>query len=259
MQLLRYTFPILSSYNPFTGDTLPGLELSEPTKKYGVKHELSIFVDESGNTGPLPYNSLYYMISLVFHDQDDDISSDIDDINRKLANYNHADCFHTAPLIHAQANYTEDSLVKRQMIMKNFYSFLRKTKISHKEIYVNKKGLNENELYARLETALKLFIADNASYFYNFSCVKIYYDDGQKIINQLLVNVFGKAFSNVEFRKIKPSEYRLFQIADLICSLKWLEIKLQIKNLSKAEIRFFGGERNLIKRYLKPLEEKEFR
>ncbi len=79
------------------------------------------------------------------------------------------------------------------------------------------------------------------------------------MVKHLLVNVLGEVFSNVEFRKIKPSNYRLFQVADLICSLRWLEIKLQIKNLSKAELRFFEGERNLMKRYLKPLEEKEFK
>lgn len=259
MHNLKYILPVLPSFSSFTGDTLPGSELSDPEKRYGAKHELSIFVAESGNTGPLPYNSLYYMICMVFHDQNDDISSDIDDINKKLAHYNHVDFFHTAPLIHAQANYSGDSLVKRKMIMKLFYSFLRKTKIKHKEIYVNKKGLNENELYTRLEASLKLFIADNASYFYNFSSVKIYYDDGQKMVKHLLVNVLGEVFSNVEFRKIKPSNYRLFQVADLICSLRWLEIKLQIKNLSKAELRFFEGERNLMKRYLKPLEEKEFK
>lgn len=209
---IQYIFPVLPSYSTFTGDTLHCFELSEPMKRYGAGHELSIFVDESGNTGPLPYNSLYYMVCMVFHDQNDDISYDIDDINRKLANYNHLDCFHTAPLIHAQANYTEDSLAKRKMIMKLFYSFSQKTKIRHKEIYVNKKGLSENELYTRLKTALKLFITDNASYFYNFSCIKIYYDDGQKMVKQLLVNVFGDVFSNVEFRKIKPSNYRLFKL-----------------------------------------------
>lgn len=97
--------------------------------------------------------------------------------------------------------------------------------------------MSENELYTKLEAALKFFIEDNVSYFFNYSCIKIYYDDGQKMVKQLLVNVLGEAFSNVEFRKIKPSNYRLFQIADLICSLRWLEIKSQIKNLSKAEIR----------------------
>lgn len=34
-------------------------------------HELSVFVDESGNMGE---DSRYYLLTLLFHDQSDDIS-----------------------------------------------------------------------------------------------------------------------------------------------------------------------------------------
>ena len=62
---------------------------------------------------------------------------------------------------------------------------------------------------------------------------------------------------NVEFRKVIPADYRLFQVADLICTLKLTELKMENHLLSKSEIYFFNDERTLKKNYLKPLSKKE--
>lgn len=129
----------------------------------------------------------------------------------------------------------------------------------HKEFYVDKKNLNVNNIYTRLEMALRSFLIENLDYFLEFTNIKIYYDDGQAIVKELLVNVFNDIFQNIIFRKVKPKDYRLFQTADLVCSLKWLDIKSQTKSLSKTESLFFGGKRNIIKKYIKSLNEKEFR
>jgi hypothetical protein len=47
----------------------------------------------------------------------------------------------------------------------------------------------------------------------------------------------------VEFTQdVKPSRYRLFQVADLICTLHLLELKLRAGlPFSKSEHHFFGG------------------
>lgn len=48
-------------------------------------------------------------------------------------------------------------------------------------------------------------------------------------------------------------DYRLFQVADLACTLKLIELKKENYSLSSSEIHFFEDERTLIKNYLKPL------
>lgn len=53
------------------------------------------------------------------------------------------------------------------------------------------------------------------------------------------------------------ADYRLFQVADLICTLKLAELKLENHLLSKSELYFFGDERTLKKNYLKSLAKKE--
>jgi hypothetical protein len=87
--------------------------------------------------------------------------------------------------------------------------------------------------------------------------VKIYYDNGQVEVSRILSSVFNVLLDNVEFRRVLPSEYRLFQVADLICTIKLAELKLEKHILSKSEKYFFEDVRTLKKNYLKPISQKE--
>ena len=62
---------------------------------------------------------------------------------------------------------------------------------------------------------------------------------------------------NVEFKKVLPKDFRLFQMADFICTMKLIELKMEQKLLSRSEIYFFENERTLKKKYLKPIYNKE--
>lgn len=76
-------------------------------------------------------------------------------------------------------------------------------------------------------------------------------------LEESLSRVFNALLENVEFRKVLPADYRLFQVADLICTLKLTELKANVHTLSKSEKMFFGDERTLKKNYIKPLNQKE--
>ena len=97
----------------------------------------------------------------------------------------------------------------------------------------------------------------NYSFFLSYDAIKIYYDNGQIEVSKLLATVFYSLMDNVEFRKVMPTEYRLFQVADLICTLKLIELKMNNHTLSKSELLFFQNERTLKKNYLKPLNVKK--
>jgi len=55
-----------------------------------------------------------------------------------------------------------------------------------------------------------------------------------------------------------PTEYKLFQAADLLCTLELVRLKLDNNHFSKSEKVFFGNIRDLKKNYLKPIEKKEW-
>ena len=48
--------------------------------------ELSIFIDESGDFGEYDYHSPYYIISMIMHDQDYNIDSELIKLENELSN-----------------------------------------------------------------------------------------------------------------------------------------------------------------------------
>jgi hypothetical protein len=74
-------------------------------------------------------------------------------------------------------------------------------------------------------------------------------------VTKVISSVFNSLLDKVEFRKVVPAEYRLFQVADLVCTLKLTELKMENKMLSNSEMMFFDNERTLKKNYLKPLND----
>ena len=64
--------------------------------------ELSIFVDESGDFGEFDHRAPYYIISLVFHDQSNDID-DLRNLESEMINIGWPEhCFHAGPIIRSE-------------------------------------------------------------------------------------------------------------------------------------------------------------
>lgn len=75
---------------------------------------------------------------------------------------------------------------------------------------------------------------------------------------KILSSVFNALLPNPIFREVMPSEYKLFQAADLLCTLELVRLKLENNMFSKSEKIFFGNIRDLKKNYIKPLSKKEW-
>ena len=61
--------------------------------------------------------------------------------------------------------------------------------------------------------------------------VKVYYDNGQVEVSKIISSTFNALLQNVEFRKVLPSEYKLFQVADMLCTFELINNKLEKGNL----------------------------
>lgn len=104
-----------------------------------------------------------------------------------------------------------------------------------------------DDLSERLARELGEFIRNNLPYFQSYHRVIVYYDRGQKEVSKLLRAIFSSNLSQVEFRTVQPKDYRLFQVADLACTLELLRRKTAEKRLSASERAFFDSERSLRK------------
>lgn len=222
--------------------------------------ELSVFIDESGDFGEYDYHCPYYIISIVFHDQKNNIEQNLIQLENELSFLgwsNH--CIHAGPIIRSEEEYKGISVENRRKILMKLMSFVRNTEFSYRTIYIEKKHIsNSIEATGKLSKQLSLLIKENFVTFCEFDIVKIYYDNGQVEVTRILSSVFNALLENVEFRKVIPSQYRLFQVADLICTLKLTELKMLNNSLSKSELFFFENERTLKKNYLKPIKRKQF-
>ncbi len=220
--------------------------------------ELSIFIDESGDFGEYDYRSPYYIIAMVMHDQAYDMGVELLKLEKELQYIGYPNhCVHAGPIVRQEQEYRFETMEIRQKIMKKMMSFLRQIDIKCQTIYIEKKHItDEVEAAGKLAKALSRFLRNHMSFFSSYDVVKVYYDNGQIELNKILSSVFNVLFDNVEFRKVIPSDYRLFQVADLVCTLQLLELKCDNHSLSVSEKRFFENDRTLKKNYLKPLKQK---
>ena len=146
-----------------------------------------MFVDESGSFDSSLEPSRFYIVTLLCHDQSEDIKPLADELESQLGYLGYPDtCIHAGPLLRREEDFRA-------------------------------------------------------------------VDDGQDQVKDLLKTSFARL--PVEFKAdVLPDKYRLFQAADLICTIELLAIKHE-KNLplNKSEEFFFGKWRDLKKNYLAPL------
>ena len=222
--------------------------------------ELSIFIDESGDFGEYDHHSPYYIITMVFHDQQEDVQPAISKLNQELSylNLNNL-CIHTGPIIRKEEIYVNMSVGERRHVFNKMVAFIRQINIRYKCFHIEKKHISDVvEATGKLSKHISQFIRDHYEDFLSFDNVKIYYDNGQVEVSKILSSVFNALLPNPIFRKVMPSEYKLFQAADLLCTLELVKLKLENNMFSKSEMIFFGNIRDLKKNYLKPLVKKEW-
>lgn len=139
-------------------------------------------------------------------------------------------------------------------MLNKMLAFTRSLDIKYKTCIVEKKQAKDSmSLTIALSKQLSRFLNDNLLFFQNFDRVVIYYDNGQVELNRILASVFAVILPHAEFKRVLPAQYRLFQVADLLCTMELISIKAEHCILSKSETAFFGNIRDLKKNYLKPL------
>ena len=220
---------------------------------------LSVFIDESGDTGPYDHRSPFYLVSMVFHDQSRDIAPNLHRLQSAVQLAGYPNCMmHAGPLIRREKEFVELTMPERKCIFNCLYNFTRTTDITYHTIAVEKKQLqHEFDLLIRLSKSLFGFLREHQTFFQDYDRVIVYYDHGQNELNSILVNIFGATLNNVEFRKVVPADYKLFQAADMLCSLELLALKAESKTLSRSELAFFSSARDFYKSYLNAIRRKQ--
>lgn len=218
---------------------------------------LSVFVDESGDFGKLDTKHPNYYVALVLHEQNNDITKNVNQLNTLLENWGYVNHYiHVGPLIRRESPYTTEEREQRRSIFNALYHFIVGLPIKYMSISMNKAKCNEQTKIAYTDQLSKLLasgLRDNIEYFNSFSKVILYYDYGQDELVRILTATFNALFSNVEIRKVKPVDYRLLQVADFICTTEMTADKTE---LTKSENDFFGSRRIFKKNTLQSIRKR---
>jgi len=166
---------------------------------------------------------------------------------------------HSGAAIRGEEGYRGMHISERKAIFTRFMAFTWKANISYQHFVFRKKEYGDAlKLEGALARQLGLFLRENAEYFLSFDKVIAYYDNGQTEVTRTLNSVFNAFFFDVDFRNVKPQDYRLFQAADLFCTLELLRAKVEDNALSRSDLFFFRTKQTLQKDYLRKIIEKRF-
>ena len=225
--------------------------------------KIGIYVDESGNFGDLNDSARYCMIALVFCEEDH-----IDDSARKaymdaiyrLGADPDSMVFHTAPLIRQEEQFSAMSRNMRGKIFYQMLSFVRKSKFMFRCFAVNMKYVSSKEqIVSNLRNEIAEFVTENNQWFSRCDEALLYYDAGQKEVTRIL-NVLEEtcACKVIAVPGVRQQNEILLQVADFICTVKLMEIRLSAGipfNLS--EKRFFGTPRDFKRNVHRKIIDKE--
>ncbi len=225
-----------------------------------AENVLSIFIDESGDFGEYQRHAPFYFVTMVLHEQRIDIAKNITALEEHLQNLGYLQhAIHTGPLIRRESVYCYDRMEDRKKLFNALFHFARKLEINYVCVKINKaECVDIISMNAKLSRAIADVLCKHLQYFKKFERIIVYYDNGQIELTKIVTAVFHTLFSHVEFRKVQPVQYKLFQVADLICTIELLSLKAEMNSFSRSEKEFFGSVRDFKKNYYKPLRKKCF-
>ena len=142
---------------------------------------LSIFVDESGDTGFAGDTSKYYIVSFVFHDQSDDISSQLGKVKNELP-------FHVGPIIRKEYPYEEIDINERAKLLRKILVWSTILPVRTKSFVYTKKDVDYDyrKLLMKLARDIYAFLDCHRDFFSMFSKLIVY----KNVICKRVMNYF---------------------------------------------------------------------
>lgn len=157
--------------------------------------EPSVFIDESGDKST---HAQYFLLTVVIHDQANKITEKINAYELSLAIADLPNIpFHSEPLLNGHRGYAGLSLSQRKKLLYSFNVLVQRLPIQYSTFVYRHSEHNDVEtLTKHIERDLTDLFNDYLKFFQSFDKVKIYYDNGQKLVRQALYNAVSSCLSH---------------------------------------------------------------
>ena len=224
----------------------------------GLMGDVSIFCDESGTDGG---HSAYRLVTLVFHDQSEEIGGLVSRYEKALdAKGLQRIAFHCSPIMNGTKAYKDIDIETRKQMFARFEIFAKALPVSYRTFAYRRSEVADPEAFShRLRKDIEAFLDDHLEQFQSFDKVKIYYDDAQRAVSRALHEAIAAKLSKqaVMYREAHPSSYHLFQMADYVCTMELAAIKFSRGEATNTDKLFLGEtERAFRKNRLKNVRRK---
>ena len=156
-----------------------------------MSRKLSIFIDESGDFGPLKPHAPYYLVTMILHNQNIDITDNIKSLESHLLNLNFGyNAVHTGPIIRREEIYKLMRMEERKRIFHALFNFARRLDFNYICTYVDKNQCDDViAMTSKLSRNLADTINRNSEFFNSFDEIVIYYDNGQVELTKIITSV----------------------------------------------------------------------
>ena len=155
--------------------------------------------------------------------------------------------------------YSGLDLGTRKALLGSSRVFFRHTPVRHHTFaYATKQFTSLERLAGTMRRDLVNFPFDNLAELRDYDAVKVYYDNGQRSIAESphLAIEYALSRDTVVYRSAQPSEYRLSQVADYICTMELTAIKFAEHATAATDEKFFGKWSDFKKGILKETRKK---
>ena len=164
---------------------------------------------------------------------------------------------HSGPLIRAEGIYRNERPETRKRLFNALFNLGRSLPIlCLSSVTLKRREFDSLCLIGEISKNISALLKENADFFDGFAEIIIYYDNAQIELTKILTSIFNALFPHIEFRRVRPCDYKLFQLSDLSCTMALLEAKYAKKEFTRSELKFFGGYRTFSKNYLRPFTKK---
>ena len=183
--------------------------------------ELSIFIDESGDFGEITERPAYYLVTLLFHDQKNEIASSVKRLEDSTKNSGFDfEYIHTGPVIRREDVFSGLSIDERRKLLFKMLNFIVGSPITYEMVVVNRKEAPDKiSLSGRLGRAISNVIVKHKAFFDGFDKIIVYYDNGQIELGAILNTVFSIHFPMLSFGK--QNHKNIVYYRQLILSVVW--------------------------------------
>ena len=202
---------------------------------------LNIFVDETGEFGFSKGSAKLYGVSLVFHEQKNNIKPALKILDRRFDDLGFCGMVHMGDLVMGHGDFAEMTIAERRKIYTTLSKFAEQVNAKYYTILIDKKNANTTVLLGRkISREFEKIIADHLNYFQSFDKIMLYYDGGQIDLSKIIKNTFGRLGGYERKPKFDHTDKKLFQVADMLTYVDKIIYKHNRGDkLTKTERRFF--------------------